>query len=226
MIGKNSDKNNNTQGFVIIFAIVSAVFGFMIGLTYFLGLPIVYFFAKIFSKIFKKILLTKSHTEYKIQNLFEEIDTHSEKVKNEKEKIILSLTEAKNNNWQENLSGKIFENFSILNECTEKAVNKSLTLKNLLENSEKYAKIFNFTKYDIWIKNEILAPILELLDLTEKNILLLKNTETALEKQISETTDPSHRTPLELQKTRLQSKITEFEQMKKILENYREKLDK
>lgn len=96
----------------------------------------------------------------------------------------------------------------------------------MLENSEKYAKIFNFQKYDIWIKNEILAPILELLDLTENNILLLKSTKNSLENQISETMEPSHKTALELQKIRLESKIQEFEQMKKILENYKEKLDK
>lgn len=207
MIANNSHKNNNLQFFVIIFTIASAIFGFMIGLTYFLGLPIVYFFAKIFSKIFKKILLAKSQTEYKIQNLFENIDAHSREIHSEKEKIILSLTDAKNNNWQDNLSGKIFENFHTLNTHTEKAVNESLTLKKTLENSEKYEKIFNFGKYDSWIKNEILTPILELLDLIEKNILLLQNTKNALEKQISETTDPSHRTPLELQKTRLETKI-------------------
>lgn len=207
MIANNSHKNNNLQFFVIIFTIASAIFGFMIGLTYFLGLPIVYFFAKIFSKIFKKILLAKSQTEYKIQNLFENIDAHSREIHSEKETIILLLADAKNNNWQDNLSGKIFQNFSVLNNYTEKAVNESLTLKKTLENSEKYEKIFNFGKHDSWIKNEILTPILELLDLIEKNILLLQNTKNALEKQISETTDPSHRTPLELQKTRLEAKI-------------------
>lgn len=225
-VGHNRDGQQIMIYISLVLTATGAIFGLMMGITYFLGLPIIWLLAIIFAKIFKKILLLKNAKEYKIQDFFEKIDSNSRSLQSEKTKIIAEITEAKNNNWQENLSGKIHENFVALNLHTKKAINESLTLKKILENSEKYAKIFNFGKYDTWIKNEILAPILELLDLTEKNILLLKNTKTALEKQISETNDPSHRTPLELQQTRLQAKILEFEQMQKTLENYREKLEK
>lgn len=128
-----------------------------------------------------------------------------------------SLHAAKNNNWQENLSGKISESFKILNIHTEKSVNDSIELRKILENSE-YKNIFNFSKYDLWIKKEILSPIDELISLIDKNLFLLTSSHEALCKQIGETSASELKRPLELQKVRFDEKITEFMKMKNLLE--------
>ena len=93
----------------------------------------------------------------------------------------------------------------------------------MLEKS-KYHDIFNFPKYDTWIKNQVLTPIAELISLLEKNENILTNTMSALGSQIQQTTDPSHQKPLELQKKRLQIQLEELQKMKQILASYQEKL--
>lgn len=122
-LGKNVGNNRDGQQIMMYISLVLAatgvIFGLMMGLTYFLGLPIISLLAIIFAKIFKKILLIKNAKEYKIQDFFEKIDNNSRALQSEKMRIITEIIEAKNNNWQENLSGKIGEHFGVLNIYTK-----------------------------------------------------------------------------------------------------------
>ena len=224
-VNKNvhSDKNNPAGIIILIFIIGGLLFAIMMGITYFIGVPIVYLLASLYARIMHAILLTTNNTEYKIQSLFTKIDNNSHKLQNEKNTLVSSLTEAKNNEWLENLSGRINDAFKKLNIFANSTTNDSITLRKMLENS-KYHDIFNFPKYDTWIKNQVLTPIVELISLLEKNQNIVTNTISALNSQILQTSDPSHQKPLELQKKRLELHLEEIKKMKQILASYQEKL--
>lgn len=224
-VNKNShsDKNNPAGIILLIFIIGGLLFAIMMGITYFIGVPIVYLLASLYARIMHAILLTTNNTEYKIQSLFTRIDNNSHKLQNEKNTLVSSLTEAKNNEWLENLSGRINDAFKKLNIFANSTTNDSITLRKMLEKS-KYHDIFNFPKYDTWIKNQVLTPIIELISLLEKNENIVTNTISALNSQILQTSDPSHQKPLELQKKRLELHLEELKKMKQILASYQEKL--
>ena len=224
-VNKNShsDKNNPAGIIILIFIIGGLLFAIMMGITYFIGVPIVYLLASLYARIMHAILLTTNNTEYKIQSLFTRIDNNSHKLQNEKNTLVSSLTEAKNNEWLENLSGRINDAFKKLNIFANSTTNDSITLRKMLENS-KYHDILNFPKYDTWIKNQVLTPIIELISLLEKNENIVTNTISALNSQILQTSDPSHQKPLELQKKRLELHLEELKKMKQILASYQEKL--
>ena len=224
-VSKNShsSKNNPAGIILLIFIVGGLLFAIMMGITYFIGVPIVYLLAGLYARIMHAILLTTNNTEYKIQSLFGKIDTNSHKLQNEKNTLVSSLNEAKNNEWLENLSGRINGAFKKLNIFANSTTNDSVTLRKMLKNS-KYHDIFNFPKYDTWIKNQVLTPIAELISLLEKNENIVTNTISALNSQIIQTSDPSHQKPLELQKKRLQIQLEELQKMKQILHSYQEKL--
>lgn len=100
----------------------------------------------------------KHKKEYKIQKLFEELDKSTKSLQNQKKEITLLLQEAQNNNWSENLSGKINTIFNTLNQSIEDIITKNLQLKDELNNSI-YKEIFNFCTLNRWIKKQVLEPI-------------------------------------------------------------------
>ena len=219
----NSSKNNSAGIILLIFIVGGLLFAIMMGITYFIGVPIVYLLAGLYARIMHAILLVTSNTEYRIQSLFTQIDNNSHKLQNEKNTLVSSLNEAKNNEWMDNLSGRINDAFKKLNIFANSTTNDSIALRKMLEKS-KYHDIFNFPKYDTWIKNQVLTPIAELISLLEKNEDIVTDTIAALDSQIQKTTDPSHQKPLELQKKRLQIQLEELQKMKQILHSYQEKL--
>lgn len=55
------------------------------------------------------------------------------------------------------------------------ATDKSISLRTELEKS-KYKTLFNFPKYDTWIKKQVLEPIEEILDMLKSNRDTIKKT--------------------------------------------------
>lgn len=128
------------------------------------------------------------------------------------------LTEAKNANWIENLFTKINSSFSEINNLASVSIDKSLKLKKKLQNSD-YKNIFNFTKYDSWLKKQIILPMENLKNVLLKNEEILNSTIKSLENQIIQTQDSSFQKPLELQKIRLQNQLENIIKMRENIEN-------
>jgi DNA-directed RNA polymerase subunit F len=195
----------------------------MMGLVYFIGIFFISLFGRLFSWLAHRYLLATSNTEHHIQSLFREIDESAELLENEKKTTILLLDAAKQNEWRENLMGKINTSTELLAKLAGTATDDSRKLRSLLESS-KYKDIFNFMKYGNWVKKQILEPIESIFLLLEKNHNTIEKTLTSLDSQISITTDPSLQKPLILQKDRLKIQLESFERVMKMLEGYREKL--
>lgn len=174
------------------------------------------FLARIFSGISHRALLITNNTEHQIQTLFGKIYESSLELKSGKKESVSLLTEASQNAWAENLSGKIRDSFELIGEMAENATNDTIKLRKLLESS-KYKDIFNFVKYGNWIKTQVIEPIKEILELLEKNKNILEKTVIDLDKQISHTGDPSLQKPLILQKERLILQKENIERIMKML---------
>jgi len=121
-----------------------------------------------------------NNTEHTIQSLFHDIMGASIRLKAEKKQSITLLTQAGRNEWLDNLSGKLQDSFEEVNQMAELATKKSITLRKTLEDSQ-YRDIFNFGKYDQWIKTQILAPIQEILDILRKNKITILETMDEME---------------------------------------------
>lgn len=132
------------------------------------------------------------------------------------------LTEAKNANWTENLSTKINSSFLEINNLALNSTNLSIKLRKKLQNSD-YKNIFNFTKYDSWLKKQIILPLRNLIEVLEKNEKILKNNIKSIENQILQIEDSSLQKPLELQKIRLENQL---ENISKTIINLKSQISK
>lgn len=205
--------------FLLVVAIIVSIWtGVVLFVSYFVLLPIMYFSARILASIFHKILLLSQKTEYEINNLFVEISQKWNSLEEKIQENINFLTEAKNANWIENLSTKINSSFSEINNLALNSTNLSLKLRKKLQNSD-YKNIFNFTKYDSWLKKQIILPMENLKNVLIKNEEILNSTVKSLGNQITQTQDSSFQKPLELQKIRLQNQLENIIKMRENLEN-------
>lgn len=132
------------------------------------------------------------------------------------------MTEAKNANWTENLSTKINSSFLEINNLALNSTNLSIKLRKKLQNSD-YKNIFNFTKYDSWLKKQIILPMENLIEVLEKNEKILKNNIKSIENQILQIEDSSLQKPLELQKIRLENQL---ENISKTIINLKSQISK
>jgi hypothetical protein len=216
-------RSRDTMGVIVVFMIIGILYGLVMMLVYFFGLFLIYILGRVFSIITHKYLLSANNTEYTIQNLFHGIAKDSIALKSEKEQTLRFLQDAQENQWKENLSKKIDDSFRDINTSILRATEKNQELKNLLNNSQ-YKNIFNFKKYETWIRVQILEPIESLLLLLQKNHDIIEWTIHTLDIQIANTHETSLKNPLELQKTRLMLQKENFASMIKMINGYREKL--
>ncbi len=193
------------------------------GAVYFIGIFFITLFGRLFSWMAHLALLASNNTEYTIQNLFSELDTKAKKLQTTNDVTLALLDEARRNEWKENLLGKINESLTLLSDIAGSSTEESAKLRKILESS-KYKDIFNFSKYGHWIKIQILEPIESILLLLEKNHATLEKTIESLEKQITDTPDPSLHGPLILQKDRLILQQESFTKNIELLKGYQIKL--
>ncbi len=216
-------RSRDSGWIMIALVIAGMIYGAMMAIVYSLGIFFISIFGQIFSWIAYRLLLMSNNTEHRIQDLFKSIDESTRELEREKWDTISLLDEAARNEWKENLLGKINNSTELLGKLAGTATDDSRKLRAILESS-KYKDIFNFFKYGNWVKKQILEPIESILLLLQKNHDTITKTIRELSNQISETQEPSHRSPLEAQQTRLQIQLESFERVIVMLEGYRDKL--
>lgn len=162
---------------MIVFIIVGILYGIMMAGVYFIGVFFVTILAQIFSWIAHRALLSANNTEYEIQTFFKKILESSIALKQARKESVSLLDQANQNEWKDNLSGKLSDSFEEINNMASRATDDSIKLRKLLESS-KYKDIFNFQKYGNWTKKQILDPIEEILLLLKKNHDILSMTIT------------------------------------------------
>ncbi|MBP9779787.1 hypothetical protein KBD33_04170 [Candidatus Gracilibacteria bacterium] len=220
---QNVGRSRDSGGLVIAILIAGFLYATMMGLVYFIGIFFISLFGRVFAWLAHRYLLATSNTEHRIQSLFREIDESAKLLESEKSTTINLLDAATQNEWKENLMGKINESTELLGKLAGTATDDSRKLRSILESS-KYKNIFNFVKYGNWVKKQILEPIESILLLLKKNHDTIEKTLSSLDTQITTTTDPSLQKPLILQKDRLTIQLESFERVMKMLEGYKQKL--
>lgn len=208
----------------MVLMIAGVLYGTMMAAVYFLGVFFVSVMARVFSWIAHRALLAVNNTEHEIQTLFSGIAEISIQLKSEQKKSVSLLTDAGRGEWTDNLSSRLRDSFSVIGDIAGDATDQTVELRNILEKS-KYKDIFNFVKYGNWVKNQILAPIDEILTLLQKNRDTITSTIASLDTQIQENTDPSLQKPLILQKKRFEMQMESITPMIEMLEGYKTKLN-
>lgn len=222
-IVENLGRSRDAGWIMIVLVIVGILYGIMMAGVYFIGVFFVTILAQIFSWIAHRILLAVNNTEYEIQTFFKKILESSIALKQARKESVSLLDQANQNEWKDNLSGKLSNSFEEINNMASKATDDSIKLRKLLESS-KYKDIFNFLKYGNWTKKQILDPIEEILLLLKKNHDILTKTFEWIKSQILNTKDPALQKPLILQKERLEIQVASLAKNRDLLLNYKEKL--
>lgn len=220
---ENIGRSRDAGGIIMVILLVGFLYSLMMGAVYFIGMFFIAILGRIFGWFARYYLIARNNLEYKIQRLFGEIDESAKKLETEKQTTISLLTEAWQNEWKENLLGKINESTELLGQIAGDATSDTVKLRETLENS-RYKEIFNFVKYGDWVKKQILEPIESILLLLKQNHATIGKTLSSLDIQISTTSDPSLQKPLELQKERLLLQKESFERVMKMMEGYKGKL--
>lgn len=224
----NIGNDKNSGGIILVIIAAGILYSLMMGIVYFAWVWFVALFARVAAWWAHKILLITNNEEHVIQSFFHEISESSIALKQEKQQAIQFLSEAKENEWIENLSGRINTSFEKINKDAAISTKNSVALREKLENS-KYREIFNFGKYDTWIKQQVLSPIEELIELLKNNkkIILKTREDTDMENRKKPGDNfwgSSGKQVLEVQQTRFQMQLDSIDRMISMLEGYREKL--
>lgn len=218
----NWRSKNSGQIILILIAIYSA-YVLSIWFIYIIWIFFVWIFGIFISIINKQILIITWHKITKINDNFENIDKSSKQLIKEKEELSILLKNAWENNWVDNLLSNINLKIKHINKNANISVETSIKLKREIQNS-KYSKMFNFSIYNSWIKNQILIPLEQIKDLLQKNLdnLILNNEK--LEIQIINTNDESMKWPLILTKQRSIMRIEELKNNIVFIQEYINKL--
>lgn len=203
-------RNRNSFQIILIWIILYTIYALSLWMIYFIWIFFIWLFWNILSIVNKNLLLLSWHKITKINSNFEDIDSNSNALIIEKDNLSILLDEAKENDWKDSLLLKINEWIKNINENAWSAVDTSINLKKIIESS-KYNEMFNFSIYNSWIKKQILIPLLQIVELLEKNLNILKEQNEAIWKQIENTPDPSLSWPLLASKTRIEMRIVEIE---------------
>lgn len=203
-------RNRNSFQIILIWILLYTIYALSLWMIYFIWIFFIWIFWNILSIVNKNLLLISWHKITKINSNFEDIDSNSNALIIEKDNLWVLLNEAKKNDWKDSLLLKINEWIKNINENAWSAVDTSINLKKIIESS-KYNEMFNFSIYNSWIKKQILVPLLQIVELLEKNLNILKEQNEAIWEQIKNTPDPSLSWPLLASKTRIEMRIVEIE---------------
>ncbi len=220
---QNVGRSRDSWGIILALIIAWVLYSGMMLAVYFVGIFFISIFGRLFSWIAHLFLRASNNLEYKVQDLFADIDMKSKRLSDSNDTIIHLLDEAKRNEWKDGLLTKLNDSIEVISSLSSDSVDATRKLRETLESS-KYRDIFNFVKYGGWVKTQILEPIESILLLLEKNRDILKSTIVSLENQIIETSDSTLRGPLTLQKDRFEMQVESFERNIGLLESYQLKL--
>ena len=218
----SSSSRDNWWWLILLLALYTAYVA-SVWIIYFIWIFFIWIFWNLLSFINKQILLTTGHIITTINDYFEKIENNSNNLVKEKNDLTILLNQASNNNWKDSLLIKINNWIKKINTNASNAIDSSLNLKNVINNS-KYKEIFNFSIYNSWIKKQIYIPLSEILNLLEKNLNLLKLNLENIEKEILKITDESLKWPLVTSKTRTEMQIQNLEKHILWIKHYINKL--
>lgn len=212
--------NAKATVFLVLLAIV---YVWIISWVYFIWIFIIWIFGLFIMLINKAILKVTWHKIFYINDLFNKIDYSSNILVESKNILSLSLLNALENKWQDWLLNDINKWIKQVNYEANISIQNIFKLRKTLEKSE-YKDIFNFEIYNNWIKKQIIEPLEEIKNLLKKNIEIINKTIEELKNQINNTEQVSLKTPMELQKIRLEKQKEEFLKYSDLINNYIEKL--
>ncbi len=195
----------------------------IMSVVYFIWVLFLWFFGKIITWINTKFLIWKGNTVLKINDLFWKLDIASEDIKAEKKSLTHFLSEAQKNEWKDGLLLEINWWIKNINTLAQSATLSVLELRNTITQS-KYKEMFSFDVYNGWIKKQISKPLEQIKELLENNLLLLKNSRSELEQEISDTSRVEHQSALELSLQRVEMQIRDTTQFIPMLEESLQKL--
>ena len=204
----------NTMQFVLLLMILYTMYLVSMAWIYIIWIFFVSIFWVITSFVNKKILLISGHKVTKINDDFDYIDEYSKLLNTEKDSVLKLINQAIDNDWKDSLLTKISKKLEWVNKFANLSINKNIELKKNIQNS-KYNEMFNFNKYNIWIKNQILIPLEDIKKLLDINLEKLIKQYEEVKIQISESQDSSKKGALEVSEKRLEMRISE---MKKHIE--------
>lgn len=202
-------RSRNSWRLILILLALYSVYALSLWMIYFVWIFFIWIFGNILSIINKQIMLISWHKITSINSNFEKIDNKSKELIKEKNQLSGLLSDAMKNDWKDSLLIKINKWIEKINNNAENAVDTSINLKKEIKES-KYQKMFNFSIYNSWIKNQIYIPLSQIVELLEKNLKILSEQKVSIQSQIKDTKDPSLSGPLVASKKRVEMRIWEL----------------
>lgn len=218
-------RSKNSAQLLLIMLALYTLYAISLWSIYFIWIFFIWLLWNILSFINKKILIATWHKITMINENFENIDEYSKLLVNEKNKLSTQLKEANNNNWQDWLLNKINDWLENINKYADNSLKTYIKLKHDIDNSD-YKEMFNYSIYNSWVKNQILFPIEQIIELLNKNLSIIVKNKENIEKQISDTNNQSHKWALNWTKVRMEMKIDEIQKHLEKLNLYANKLRK
>lgn len=220
---RSSSNNKNSQKLLIVVLWLYSLYLIVISFLYFIWVFFVSLFWSLLSYINRLILLKSWHEVLSINDLFSDIDNYSNDLNKDKTILLADLKKASENDWRDSLLLNINSKIQNISSLSNYAITKSSKLKQKLKDS-KYKEMFNFSLYNSWIKKQILEPLVEIYNLLDKNLEILKNTNLLILDQINKANDIKLKFPLLLQQKRLEIKIEEILKHKILIRTYVDRL--
>jgi hypothetical protein len=208
---------------IILFSVFYFIWLILAFSLYVISTLVVWVLGIIVSRMSKKILIASWHEITIITSLFEDIETNSKKLVEEKKNLIFLLEEAKNNEWKEWLSTKIDSSIENVNSYALNAINSNLSLKDSISKS-RYFEMFNSSKYNEWSKGQLLNPLTWIVELLETNIVSLNKQNDRILVEMENVSDKHKLWQLELTKKRVEMKIKELNNGLNTMKDYISKL--
>lgn len=186
---------------LVIFALI-VLYWVSLRVFYALGFVFAWLFSIIFIAIIKAIDFFRDREEILINSLFSQLESASLRIHDGKHVILDQLQEFERT-MSEGMGNKLSRSFLLLSSEASRGIDDYAKLKDSLSRS-KYHDIFNYGTFGNWIRSQMLEPIHGILALIDTLIPNLQKSVLQLEKQISETQDPSLRSNLSLVKKRIE----------------------
>mgnify|MGYP000042887164 CR=1 FL=1 len=200
----------------ILFSIAIVVmYGIGVGFAWVLGLS--------FSFLNRFILRARNNQLYRINRTFLSIESSSNLLQNSSKSLVSDLSSAQKNEWMGDLIGRLNENMIHVSSQANTSVQCIILLRRLLESSS-YSKIFNFSLFESWIRNQVMWPIDEIIALLEKNRETLQKTLSEAGTTTQNINNDAGKATIRLASDRLMMQVKSIDNQMILLKLYREKL--
>ena len=210
---------------MIIITLCLIAFAITMAFIYFFWIFLVLLFGTFTAFLNKHYLIWKGHLVILLNEYFKDLEKNSKKIKDLEEFLKKNLKEASQNNWQDWLLTKINSQITDVNKNIKLAMKTNLELIDLLKNSE-YDKIFDYWRYNSWLKNRIISPIKWIIEMLQENIFRISQEIKNSEETMQNASDEKLKQNIKVAKSRLEMRKKEIEKHIIIMKSYLEKLEK